>query len=82
MHSNGLALIRPKLVSLPAKPLSIQFLLEPVEVKGKKKRGGVRVKPNTNIAKIHCESNTFLKVTACVEGTIIETNSNIKVEDL
>lgn len=37
MHSNGLFLIRLKVAALPASPTQIVNLLEPVEVRGKKK---------------------------------------------
>ena len=37
MHTNGLFLVRVKIAALPGRPIAINNLLEPVEVKGKKK---------------------------------------------
>lgn len=42
----------------------------------------MRVKPNTHIAKIVCENGEIVKIAACVEGTVIENNTNVKAEDL
>ena len=42
----------------------------------------MRVKPNTYIAKITMQNGEYFRYIACVEGTAIEYNTNIKVEDL
>jgi glycine cleavage system H lipoate-binding protein len=49
-----------------------------LEVRGKKKKGGMRVKPGSPICEIFCENQVSFIVNALVDGSIIELNENIE----
>lgn len=40
------------------------------------------MKPNTQIAEIKCEGGKSFLVEACVEGTVIENNDRLRVQNL
>ena len=44
--------------------------------------GGVKVRENTEIAEVLCQNGDVFKVKACVEGTVIENNDRLTVENL
>jgi len=46
-------------------------------VKGKRKKGGMKVKPGTPICEVFCENQLVFTLNALVEGYIIEFNENL-----
>lgn len=46
-------------------------------VKGKRKKGGIILKPDANLAQITCDDGTEYMLKACVPGTLLEVNERL-----
>jgi glycine cleavage system H lipoate-binding protein len=46
-------------------------------VKGKRKKGGIILKPEANLAQVTCDDGTEYMLKACVPGTLLEVNERL-----
>ncbi|CAD8105747.1 unnamed protein product [Paramecium sonneborni] len=56
----------------------IEFLQKEQQVKGKKKKGGLKVKSDTKMLKVHLENGETYEIVAGHDGYIIEMNENLQ----
>jgi len=48
------------------------------QVKGKKKKGGMNLQPNTTLAIVTCKDGSEYKVVSCITGRLLEINDRLE----
>ena len=57
----------------------IEFVQQSIDnaVRGKAKKGGVKLKPNTLLCKVYCKDELVYSIVACIRSQLIEINKKL-----